>query len=74
MTEYSVTYPTRPSGVYTQFVEAGDPAAAVRAAAKLDWPTTPGYTVEFDKEPEVWVNRHPYRFRSKRVSGPDYGG
>ncbi|MFD3520439.1 hypothetical protein [Streptomyces sp. NPDC058653] len=74
MSKYAVAYPTRPSSVYTQWVEADSPTGAVQAAAKLDWPTAPGYTVAFDKEPEVWINRRPYRIRSKRVSGPDYGG
>jgi hypothetical protein len=74
MSEYSVTFPTLPEGVYTQYVTANGPAEAIRAAAELEWPTNPGYTVELNKEPEVWIVRRPYRVRSKRVSGPNYGG
>ncbi|MGW1015598.1 hypothetical protein [Streptomyces niveus] len=74
MPNYSVTFPTRPSGVYTKWVRAADPTDAVRVAAELDWPTGPGYTVAFDYEPEVWLNRHPYRLRSRHVQGPRFGG
>ncbi|WP_330172991.1 hypothetical protein OG875_04930 [Streptomyces sp. NBC_01498] len=74
MPEYTVTYPTLPNGIYTQEVKADSIEDAVRAARELDWPTNPGYTVEFDKEPAVWLLRYPRRIRSKRVSGPDYGG
>ncbi|MFJ1647988.1 hypothetical protein [Streptomyces sp. NPDC088258] len=72
MPKYSVTYPTRPNGVYSQFVTATDPADAVRAAAELDWPTTPGYTVAFDCKPEVWILLRPYRLRSRHIQGPIY--
>ncbi|MFE2497105.1 hypothetical protein [Streptomyces scopuliridis] len=74
MPAYSVTYPTRPNGVYSQYVNAADPADAVRAAAELDWPTNPGYSVAFDCEPEVWILLRPYRLRSRHVQGPRYTG
>lgn len=74
MPEYSVTYPTRPNGEYSQYVHADNPADAVHAATKLDWPTNPGYTVAFDQEPEVWIIRHPHRLRSRHVQGPKRGG
>lgn len=69
---WSVTWPTRPNGVYTQLVRADDPTDAVRVAAELDWPTAPGYTVAFDYEPQVWRLLHPYRWRSRRVAGSDF--
>jgi hypothetical protein len=67
---YSVTYPTRPDGEYTQYIRAVDPDDAVTAARELDWPTSPGYEVAFGQEPEVWVLRRPYRLRSRHVQGP----
>jgi hypothetical protein len=73
MPKYSVTWPTRPSGIYTECVQAADPTHAVRVAAELDWPTSPGYTVAFDYEPGVWLNRRPYRLRSRHVQGPRFG-
>lgn len=73
MKKYSVTWPTRPEGVYTQVVYAADPTDAVREAADLDWPTTDGYRVAFDYEPEVWRLRRPFRLRSHHVAGPDFG-
>lgn len=69
---WSVTWPTRPNGVYTQLVRADDPADAVRVAAELDWPTANGYTVAFDYEPQVWRLLRPYRWRSRPVAGPDF--
>lgn len=69
---WSVTWPTRPNGVYTQLVRADDPADAVRVAAELEWPTAPGYAVAFDYEPQVWRLLRPYRLRSRRVVGPDF--
>jgi hypothetical protein len=69
---WSVTWPTRPNGVYTQLVRADDPVDAVRVAAELDWPTADGYTVAFDYEPQVWRLRRPYRLRSHPVAGPDF--
>lgn len=72
MPRYSVTWPTRPEGEYSQHVRAADPTDAVRAAAELDWPTSPGYSVAFDYEPEVWRLRHPYPLLSRHVQGPDF--
>ncbi|MFD9464348.1 hypothetical protein [Streptomyces sp. NPDC060027] len=69
---WSVTWPTRPSGVYTQLVRADDPVDAVRVASELDWPTAPGYEVAFDYEPQVWRLLHPYALRSRPVAGPDF--
>ena len=69
---WSVTWPTRPNGVYTQLVRADDPTDAVRVAAELDWPTAPGYTVAFDYEPQVWRLRRPYGLRSRPVAGPEF--
>jgi hypothetical protein len=69
---WSVTWPTRPNGVYTQLVRAGDPTDAVRVAAELEWQTTPGYSVAFDYTPQVWRLLRPYRLRSRSVAGPDY--
>ncbi|MCX4450672.1 hypothetical protein [Streptomyces sp. NBC_01789] len=66
---YSVTWPARPGGEYTQFIRAVDPADAVEGARELDWPTNDGYQVAFDQEPEVWQLRRPYRLRSRRVQG-----
>ena len=70
MKTWTVTWPTRPAGIYTQTVQAADPAGAVHAAALLDWPTAPGYEVAFDYTPEVWCIRRP-RWLSLRVHGPD---
>lgn len=72
MKKYTVTWPTRPSGVYSELVWADDPTDAVRVAAELDWPTAPGYTVAFDYTPMVWRLKHPYRWRSRQVAGPDF--
>ncbi|MEU8623290.1 hypothetical protein [Streptomyces sp. NPDC048669] len=72
MPQFSVTWPTRPGGVYSQFVHATGPTEAVRVAAELDWPTSPGYSVAFDYEPEVWILRRPYRLRSRHVQGPQF--
>lgn len=72
MPQYSVTWPTRPAGVYTEYVHAADPTDAVRVAGDLDWPTSPGYTMAFDYEPEVWLLRRPHRLRSRHVQGPHF--
>ncbi|MGH3584864.1 MAG: hypothetical protein ACRDQ0_00940 [Pseudonocardia sp.] len=72
MPQYSVTWPTRPNGVYSELVHATDPTDAVRVAASLEWPTNPGYEVAFDYTPEVWALRRPYRLRSRHVQGPHY--
>jgi hypothetical protein len=69
---WSVTWPTRPNGIYTQLVRADDPVDAVRVAAGLDWPTAPGYSLAFDYEPQVWRLRRPYSLRSRPVAGPDF--
>jgi hypothetical protein len=69
---WSVTWPTRPNGVYTQLVRADDPTDAVRVAAGLEWPTADGYTVAFDYGPQVWRLLRPYRLRSHHVAGPTY--
>lgn len=69
---WSVTWPTRPNGVYTRLVRAADPVDAVRVAAELEWPTTDGYTLAFDYEPEVWRLLRPYRMRSHQVAGPEF--
>ena len=69
---WSVTWPTRPNGVYTQLVRADDPVDAVRVAAELDWPTAPGYSVAFDYEPQVWRLLRPYWLRSHPVAGPAF--
>lgn len=69
---WSVTWPTRPNGVYTQLVRADDPTDAVRVAAELDWPTAPGHTIAFDYTPMVWRLQRPYRMRSHQVAGPEF--
>lgn len=69
---WSVTWPTRPNGIYTQLVRADDPVDAVRVAAELEWPTADGYTVAFDYEPQVWRLKRPYSLRSRPVAGPDF--
>ncbi len=69
---WSVTWPTRPSGVYTELVRADDPTDAVRVASELEWPTADGYTVAFDYTPMVWRLQRPYRWRSRHVTGPDF--
>lgn len=69
---WSVTWPTRPNGVYTIFVRADDPTDAVRVA--LAWPDLPVYALAFDYEPEVSRLLRPHRLRSHHVAGPDYGG
>lgn len=69
---WSVTWPTRPNGVYTQLVRADDSTDAVRVAAELDWPTADGYTVAFDYAPQVCRLLRPYRLRSHPVAGPDF--
>jgi len=73
MKKYTVTWPTRPEGVYTQVVRASDPTDAVRVASELDWPTADGYSMAFDYEPEVWLLLRPFRLRSRHVAGPDFG-
>lgn len=67
---WSVTWPTRPEGVYTQPVRAVDATDAVRVAAELEWPVADGFTVAFDCTPEVWRVRRPYRWLSRHVAGP----
>jgi len=69
---WSVTWPTRPNGVYTQLVRADDPTDAVRVAAELDWPTADGYTMALDYAPMVWRLQRPYRWRSRSAAGPDF--
>lgn len=69
---WSVTWPTRPDGVWTVFVRADDPTDAVRVASERAG--LPVYALAFDYEPEVWRLRHPYRMRSEHAAGPDYGG
>lgn len=71
---WSVTWPTRPNGVYTQLVRADDPTDAVRVAAEQDVVPNINYALAFDYEPVVWRIRHPYRWRSHHVAGPDYSG
>lgn len=71
---WSVTWPTRPSGVLTVYVRADDPADAVRVAAKPEWPTEPGYQMAFDYTPEVWRLRRPYWWRSRYAAGPHFPG
>lgn len=72
MPRYTVTWPTRPAGVYTVIVRASDPTEAARVAAAEDLPTTEGYSLAYDYEPEIWHVRHPYAWRSRHVQGPDY--
>lgn len=69
---WSVTWPTRPDGVYAVLVRADDPTDAVRVAAEQD--DLPVYALAVDYEPEVWRLLRPYRLRSHHVAGPDYGG
>jgi len=70
---YTVTWPTRPEGVYTIVVRAEDPTGAARVTADEDLPTSEGYSIAYDDyEPEVWRIRRPYRWRSRRVQGPEY--
>ncbi|WP_329472701.1 hypothetical protein OIE75_29585 [Streptomyces sp. NBC_01723] len=69
---WSVTWPTRPNGVYTVLVRAADPTDAVRVAAALDLPVTDEYALAFDYEPQVWRLQCPYRLRSHPVAGPDF--
>jgi hypothetical protein len=68
---WSVTWPTRPEGVYTVFVRATSATHAVDVAANQYLPVTVGYAMAFDYEPEVWRLRHPYRYRSHHVAGPE---
>jgi hypothetical protein len=70
---WSVTWPTRPNGFYTQLVSADDPTDAVRVAAEQDVVPNIDYALAFDYEPEVYRLRHPYRWCSHHVAGPDYG-
>jgi hypothetical protein len=72
MPRYTVTWPTRPAGVYTTVVRATDPTDAARVAADEDLLLSDGYTIAYDYEPEVWRIRRPYRWRSRRVQGPEY--
>lgn len=69
---WSVTWPTRPNGVYTQLVRADDPTDAVRVAAELDWPVSDGWEMAFDYTPMVWRLRRPYRWRSHYITGPNF--
>lgn len=71
---WSVTWPTRPYGVYTVLVRATDPTDAVRVAAEEDLPLSEDWSFAFDYTPEVWRLRRPYRWRSHHVAGPDFGG
>lgn len=75
MPRYSVTWPTRPEGEYSIHVYAADPTEAASVAAEEDLPTSEGYSLAYDYEPEVWILRHPYRYgwRSRHVQGPNYG-
>ncbi|MFI8872451.1 hypothetical protein [Streptomyces sp. NPDC055243] len=69
---WSVTWPTRPSGLLTVYVRADDPTDAVRIAAQLEWPTEPGWRMAFDYTPEVWRLRRPYWRRARYSAGPHY--
>lgn len=69
---WTVTFPTRPGGLYSHLVRAADPTDAVRVAATLDWPTNPGHTLAFDHTPEVWRLHRPYCWRSRHAAGPTY--
>ncbi|MFK0182051.1 hypothetical protein ACIQVR_39575 [Streptomyces xanthochromogenes] len=71
---WSVTWPTRPNGLYTVHVRAADPSDAVRVAAGLDLPLNDGYTLAVDYAPEVWRLRRPYGWRSRWAAGSDFGG
>jgi hypothetical protein len=72
MPRYTVTWPTRPAGVYSIIVRAADPTDAARVAADEELPTTDGYSIAYDYEPEVWRIRRPYRLLSRHVQGPSY--
>lgn len=72
MPRYTVTWPTRPDGIYATIVRAADPTDAARVASEIDLPTTEGYSLAYDYEPEIWQIRHPYRWRSRHVQGPRY--
>ncbi len=72
MKKYSVTWPVRPSGVYSVYAQADDPTDAVRVAAEQEMPLADGYSLAFDYEPEVWRLLHPYRWRSHHVAGPEF--
>jgi hypothetical protein len=69
---WSVTWPTRPNGVWTVFVRADDPTDAVRVAT--DYADLPVYALAFDYEPEVSRLLRPHRLRTHHVAGPEYGG
>lgn len=69
---WTVTWPTRPTGVYSLPVRATDPTDAIRVASLHPWPTAEGYTVAFDYTPEVWRIRRPYRWLSHYVQGPQF--
>lgn len=71
---WSVTWPTRPSGLYTVWVRADDPTDAVRVASEMELPLTDGYETAFDYAPEVWRLGRPLRWRARHVAGPDFGG
>jgi hypothetical protein len=72
MPRYTVTWPTRPAGVYSIIVRATDPTDAARVAADEELPTTDGYSIAYDYEPEIWRIRRPHRLLSRRVQGPSY--
>lgn len=67
---WTVTWPTLPGGVYSIPVRRADSIDhAVRQARVAFAPTTPGYSIAYDREPEVWqVKPGPAR----RVAGPEY--
>ena len=69
---WSVTWPTRPNGVWTVFVRADDPTDAVRVA--LACPDLPVYALAFDYEPERSRLLRPHQRRTHHVAGPSYGG
>ena len=71
---WSVTWPTRPYGVYTVYVRAADPTDAVRVAAKRGDLPVRTLPLAFDYVPEVGRLLRPHRLRSHHVAGPEYGG
>lgn len=67
---WTVTWPTLPGGIYTIAVRrATGIDDAVRQARVAYAPTGTGYSISYDREPQVWqVKPGPAR----RVSGPNY--
>lgn len=69
-TDWTVTWPSLPSGHYTILIKRADDAADAIAQARAEHsPTAPGYRIDYEAEPAVWRLKP---FRARHISGPAF--